>query len=177
MSSSGGWHDWHSCTWQSGRCPDFYTGPECAQDPQHTSEDCINSARHLQWGLLRDESKCESTCLQPTDCGVWRIVQTDDVQDETRVEWEIGINVQHFGRWLTMGVAAFALYDLHNGEHGKLQPCVRAIIILVAVEIVVELIHIISTYQSCNDPKSVAPRPCDVGHYGDSTPALVRQMC
>ena len=73
-----------------------------------------------------------------------------------------------------MGVGVFTLKDLHSGEYGKLQPCVRAIIILVVAEIVIELIHIITTYQSCNDPESSAPRPCDVGHYGDTTPALVR---
>ena len=176
-SSSSGSHDWHSCTWASGQCPDFYSTSDCASDPHHTTKDCVDSARRVQWSFVKDEDKCESMCLHPPtgDCGVWRKVQFDDVQAETRVEWEFGSYVQHFARWVTMGVAAFTLKDLHAGEHGKLQACVRAIIILVVAEIVIELIHIISTYQSCNDPPSVAPRPCDVGRYGDaSSPALVR---
>ena len=171
-----GMYDWHSCDW-GGQCPGFYTSPECAADPAHATKECIDSARHIQYSYAKDEELCETTCpgAGNTNCGVWKKVMFDDVQQETRVEWEFGMNLQHFARWLTMGVAAFTLKDLQADEHGKLQPLVRAIIILVAAEIVIELIHVISTYQSCNDPGSNQPRPCDVGHFGDpSTPAAVR---
>ena len=170
----GGSRDWHSCDW-NGQCPDFYTPqPECAADPGHTTQACIDAARHYQYSFSQHEELCEGTCIGADNCGVWKKVMFDDVQQETRVEWMFGMDLQHFARWLTLGVAAFALKDLQKDDYSKLQPLVRAIIVLVAAEIVIELIHIISTYQSCNDPASTQKRPCDVGHYGDPAPAVVR---
>lgn len=159
ITPASGEHHWGKCTWANGQCPQFKDGPECLADP--ASKDCLDEGRHAMWHASHDAAACTQVCVDPAtklNCGSFQAVIMDDTQQETMVEWTVGRDIQHFCQWVAGGVAAYTLKTIHAGGTGgteMLAPCIRAIIVLVLGTLLVELITIISSEQSCNDTDGV----------------------
>ena len=108
-------HGWGKCTWTNGQCPSFTSGPICVASPG--TQECKDEGRHAMYATTHDAADCAQTCVDPAaklNCGQYQAIIMDDVQSETRVEWEVGRDIQHFTTWVAGAVALYTRTPTSN---------------------------------------------------------------
>lgn len=136
-SANGAGFQHHTCKWTGGACPNFAQGEVGRQQMRNT---------------LRSELACNSNCIGASNCGQWAVVEaTPSAGDSGTMDMELFFSFRATTVLIAAVAAAVTLKKMQDGSNEYLKPFVRALLALVAAEIIGNIFVFMMISERCND--------------------------
>jgi hypothetical protein len=129
--------DEHFCQFPGGNCPTI------AQQLCDPGEMCIK-ARHEMYMTMYDEAHCQK----------WHgtFVEVDEsLDDHSMGDQEIWFTLRLLTIVLTAICSGFNFHSLQNGSNEFIAPFLRALLVLIAIDLVAEIFSVMAINDACND--------------------------
>ena len=152
LNMKDGWggidgRDEHFCQFPGGNCPTI-AATMCSP-----GESMCIEARHEMYMTMYDEAHCQK----------WHgtFVEVDEsLDDHSMGDQEIWFTLRLLTIVLTAICSGFNFHSLQNGSNEFIAPFLRALLVLIAIDLVAEIFSVMAISDACNDSGMTAHMHC-----------------